>query len=424
MRVVIFGLGYVGFTAACCISSQGHSVQGIDVSANKVDAVNSGKSPIVEPLVAEMLKKGLESGTIHARTEVGRTLDDADLAIVCVGTPSADDGSHNMRYVADVSKHIATALAEGGKRAKPLTVAYRSTFRPGTTDSLIKPIFESILGASGMAQVDLVYNPEFLREGSAVKDYFEPPKIVIGTEDGKPNAEMDALNVEIEAQVFNVGFREAEVTKFVDNTWHGVKVAFANEIGRVCLGLGVSASKVHEIFVSDTKLNISPYYTRPGGAFGGSCLPKDIRALQYIGADTGANLHLIDSLLRSNDAHKHRMFEYSTKDLSQGARILMVGLAFKADTDDLRESPNVDLARKLLTEGYELEIYDPAINAEMLVGANLGYAYSQLPSLERLLVTKERAEEASFDRVLVNNDTVKSLQLSENSNLCDLGKLL
>ncbi|MBF9032136.1 nucleotide sugar dehydrogenase [Rhodobacterales bacterium HKCCE3408] len=419
MKVVIFGLGYVGFTAACCIASQGHEVVGVDVSRRKVDEINAGKTPIVEPQVADMLAEGLAQGRISARTEIGDALDGATLAIVCVGTPSATDGGHNMGYVADVTRQIAQALKGAGQGA-PLTVAYRSTFRPGTCEGLVQPIFASILGPD--APVEIVYNPEFLREGSAVKDYFEPPKIVIGTADGRSSAAMEALHEGIEAQVFHVGFREAEITKFVDNTWHAVKVAFANEIGRTCLALGVSASQVHKIFVSDTKLNISPYYTRPGGAFGGSCLPKDVRALAHIGADTGANLPLVDSLLRSNEAHKHRLFEYAVEGLAPGARVLMAGLAFKAGTDDLRESPNVDLARKLLTAGFRLEIFDPAIRADMLVGANLGYAYSQLPELEQLLVTKDHAEAGGYDRVIVNNATAKALDLT-GAEIRDLGSL-
>ena len=423
MKIVIFGLGYVGFTAACCIASQGHSVVGVDVSKQKVETINAGDTPIIEPKVAEMLRDGLDKGLIHARTEIGDALDDADLAIVCVGTPSASDGSHNMGYVADVSRQIANAISNGPKREKPITVAFRSTFRPGTVDSLVVPIFSAALSEEELEQVAFVYNPEFLREGTAVKDYFHPPKIVIGTADAQPDARMEALNEGIEAPVFYVPFRESEITKFVDNSWHAVKVAFANEIGRICLGLDISASKMHEIFVSDTKLNISPYYTRPGGAFGGSCLPKDVRALQYIGSDTGANLHLIDSLLRSNEAHKHRLFEVATEGLAPGATVLIVGLAFKAATDDLRESPNVDLTRKLLNAGYKVEVFDPAICAEMLVGANLGYAYSQLPSLEKLLVSKDRAETTTYDRVLVNNATIKELQLSETSYVRDLGAL-
>lgn len=423
MKIVIFGLGYVGFTAMCCIASQGHKVIGIDVSRSKVEAINRGETPIVEPNVSDMLRKGLSDGLIEARTQIGDALDDADLGIVCVGTPSAADGSHNMGYVADVSRQIAQALQQTPRRGRPLSVAYRSTFRPGTVEELVWPICTSILEEATSSQIAIVYNPEFLREGSAVQDYFAPPKIVVGTQDGQPDPAMAELNEGISAPLFTVGYREAEITKFVDNSWHAVKVAFANEIGRTCLSLGVSARQVHEIFVSDTKLNISPYYTRPGGAFGGSCLPKDVRALQHIGADVGANLHLVDSLLRSNEAHKHRLFEYAMAGLEPGAKMLIVGLAFKAGTDDLRESPNVDLARKLLGAGITLDIFDPAVNADMLVGANLGYAYSQLPQINQLLVDQSTAENTSYARILVNNATVKMLTLPDPDLIRDLSSL-
>ncbi|QIE44003.1 nucleotide sugar dehydrogenase [Meridianimarinicoccus aquatilis] len=421
MKVVIFGLGYVGFTAACCIASEGHQVVGIDVSAKKVDAIRAGHAPIVEPGVEEMLRSGLEKGLIDAATEIGHHLDEADLAIVCVGTPSGPDGSHNMAYIADVSRQIAAAVDPA--RKTPLSVAYRSTIRPGSIEELIAPIFKARLGDATDAAIALVYNPEFLRESSAVKDYFEPPKIVIGTKDGQPDPAMETLNANITAPTFHVGYREAEFTKFVDNTWHAVKVAYANEIGRVCLQLGIKASTVHEIFKSDTKLNISAYYTRPGGAFGGSCLPKDVRALQYIAADSGAPTPLVDSLLRSNEAHKHRLYEYAAEGLEPGAKVLLAGLAFKAGTDDLRESPNVDLARKLLAAGFDLDIYDPAIDAAKLVGANLGYAYSQLPTIEGLLVDKAAAEAGNYARVIVTNATVKDLDLSADVEQRDLGSL-
>jgi len=422
MKVVIFGLGYVGFTAACCIASEGHSVVGIDVSPKKVEAIRAGRAPIVEPGVEEMLKDGLARGLIDAATEIGDHLADADLAIVCVGTPSGPDGSHNMAYIADVSRQIAQAL-KGVPRSAPLAVAYRSTIRPGSIEELIGPIFRAVLGAATDTQIELVYNPEFLRESSAVKDYFEPPKIVIGTRDGQPNPAMTELNRNITAPTFVVGYREAEFTKFVDNTWHAVKVAYANEIGRVCLNLGIQASTVHEIFKSDTKLNISAYYTRPGGAFGGSCLPKDVRALQYISGDCGAMTPLVDSLLRSNEAHKHRLYEYAVAGLEPGAKVLLAGLAFKAATDDLRESPNVDLARKLLAAGFAVDIYDPAIDADKLVGANLGYAYSHLPTIEGLLVDRATAETKAYARVIATNATVKDLVLPPETEIRDLGTL-
>jgi GDP-mannose 6-dehydrogenase len=421
MKVVIFGLGYVGFTAACCIASEGHEVPGIDVSLKKVQAIREGIAPIVEPGVEEMLKDGLAKGLISADTDIGSHLDEADLAIVCVGTPSAPDGSHNMGFIADVSHQIAVALK--GDRAKPLSVAYRSTIRPGSIEELIHPIFKAVLGEKTDEMISLVYNPEFLRESSAVKDYFEPPKIVIGTSDGQSNPDMEELNKNITAPTFYVGYREAEFTKFVDNTWHAVKVAYANEIGRVCLNLGIEATKVHEIFKSDTKLNISAYYTRPGGAFGGSCLPKDVRALQYIGVDSGSNMPLVESLIRSNEAHKHRMYEYAVEGLEPGAKVLLAGLAFKAGTDDLRESPNVDLARKLLASGFDLDIYDPGVDAEKLMGTNLGYAFSKLPSIEALLVDKATAQSAPYARVIATNATVQDLDLPDAAELRDLGSL-
>jgi GDP-mannose 6-dehydrogenase len=227
-------------------------------------------------MLAEALAKGRIRCTIDP-IEPART---SDMAIVCVGTPSAPDGSHNMRDIAEVTRQIANAVRDTGRKGT-FTVVYRSTIRPGTVDGLILPIFKSALGAARDV-IEVVYNPEFLRESSAVKDFFHPPKVVVGTADGKPSARVAEMNKNLDAPTFTVGYREAEFTKFVDNSFHALKVAYANEIGRVCVQLGIDAKVVHKIFVSDTKLNISPYYLRPGGAFGGSCLPKDVRALQYI----------------------------------------------------------------------------------------------------------------------------------------------
>lgn len=411
MKVAVFGLGYVGFTAACCIASEGHTVVGVEVSDAKIADISNGVAPFEEPGLQELMDSAQADDRFSATKSTADALVGADLAIVCVGTPSGPNGAHDMRYIADVTRQIAEALAkmDGAK----VTVSYRSTMRPGSTRNLIEPIFRAVIGAGWQEKVELVYNPEFLREASAIKDYFSPPKIVIGTADGKPNATMEALHENIEAPTFHVGFEEAEITKFVDNSWHAVKVAFANEIGRVCQKLDIQASKVHEIFVSDTKLNISPYYTRPGGAFGGSCLPKDVRALTFIANDTAANTHLLDSLLRSNEAHKNHQFEYALRMLPDGGgRVLMAGLAFKAGTDDLRESPNVDLARKLLEAGIELKVFDPHLEPARLRGQNLGYAYSALPTIDQLLVSKEEAEAGDWDLVIVSNATGDLLDLS------------
>jgi GDP-mannose 6-dehydrogenase len=377
----------------------------------KVVAIADGRSPISEPGLNEMLAETLADGRLTASRTIDNNLDDADIAIVCVGTPSGPDGAHNMSYIAQVSRQIAQAVRPD--RTSPLTVAYRSTMRPGSIDHIIAPIFRAQLGDAFNTSVELVYNPEFLREATAVEDYFNPPKIVIGTQTGKPSISMEALHDGIEAPVFHVGIREAEFTKFVDNTWHAVKVAFANEVGRLCQQLNISARQVHEIFVSDTKLNISAYYTRPGGAFGGSCLPKDVRALQHIASDVGANAHLIDSLVRSNEAHKHHQFSHVTRNLPAGATVLVVGLAFKVDTDDLRESPAVDLVRKLLDSGYKVSVYDPALKPKDLVGQNLGYTYAHLPTIETLLVDKGAAERESWDLVVATNRLVNTLSLQQ-----------
>jgi GDP-mannose 6-dehydrogenase len=408
MKIAIYGLGYVGLTAAGCLTKQGHSVLGVDINEDKVAQLNSGVSPITEPGLDELLKTAFEEGRIEAAQHAGGRLAECDMALVCVGTPSAPDGSHNMSYIAEVSRQIA--LSVNRDRKDPLTVVYRSTIRPGTTETLIEPIFRSVLN-DDIRAVELVYNPEFLRESVAIKDFFAPSKIVVGTADGKPSAKMDVMNQGLDAPVFYTGYREAEFTKFVDNTFHAVKVAFANEIGRICMQLDVSPRTVHEIFVADTKLNISPYYLRPGGPFGGSCLPKDVRALQYISADVGANTHLIDSVLRSNESHKQFLFSHCLNGLKPGASILMVGLAFKADSDDLRESPNMDLARKILQAGHKLSIFDASLDPAKLVGQNLGYAYANLPSLSALLVDQEEAEDGGYDLVIDTNGRADRLKL-------------
>ncbi|MEO0642325.1 MAG: nucleotide sugar dehydrogenase [Pseudomonadota bacterium] len=411
MKIAIFGLGYVGSAAAGCLASQGHTIIGIDVAQAKVDALNAGEAPVYEPGLDELIAAAHADGRIRASTEATQDdLNACDVAIVCVGTPSGVDGAHNMSFIAQVTRNIAEALSPD--RARPLTLAYRSTMRPGSCENIIWPIIENALGDKAEDTVELVYNPEFLREASAIEDYFNPPKIVIGTLGGQPSANMAALNKGIEAPMFEVGLREAEITKFVDNSWHAVKVAFANEIGRVCQNLEISARDVHAIFKSDTKLNISAYYTRPGGAFGGSCLPKDVRALQYIAADTGSATHLVDSLIRSNEAHKHHQFLHATEGLEPGAKVLLVGLAFKMETDDLRESPAVDMARKLLEAGYDLDIYDPQIEPENLVGQNLGYAYAYLPQIDGLLVNKDVAEAREYALVVATNRLIDHLNVT------------
>ena len=396
MKIAILGLGYVGITAAACLASQGYEVIGVDPNATKVNAVLAGRSPITEPGLDQLITKAREQGLITASTTLVSEVASCDLAVVCVGTPSAVDGSHNMTHIAEVSRQLAELV-----KAHPngnLVVAYRSTVRPGTMEELIQPIFDSVLGEE-TERIELVYYPEFLRESSAIEDYFSPPKIVIGTKTGDPCPTIDKINQGIDAPVFYVRYRVSEITKFVDNSFHAVKTVFANEIGRVCAQLGISAADVHRIFVSDTKLNISSYYLCPGGAFGGSCLPKDVRALQHISRVSGGFTHLIDSLMTSNEAHKTFLFDHVTRGLEYGAKVLLLGIAFKSESDDLRESPNIDLARMLITAGYQLSIFDPHVAPQNLMGQNLG-VLSNSPFIRELLVDQAVIESTAWDLVI------------------------
>lgn len=400
MNISIFGLGYVGLTSAACALNDGHSISGVDVNKGKVDALNLGQCPIYEPGLAELLETGVAKGNFKSYCAIGEHLLTDDLAMICVGTPSLPSGSHNMTYICDVISQIGSFLVSRPQRDKPLVIALRSTVRPGTMSTLVKPILERILECDLTDRVELVYNPEFLRESTAISDYYNPPKIVIGTEVGRGSSVMEQLYSGITAPVFNTCFPEAEMTKFVDNTYHAMKVAFANEIGRIASGFNVSASKLHEIFISDTKLNISPYYFRPGGAFGGSCLPKDVRALTALADEVGANTHLINSLLRSNGDHKRFLFDSATAGLKEGATILLNGIAFKDNSDDLRESPLLDIAEMCIRFGYKLKIHDPNVQVEHLIGANLGYTMSLLPNLDNLMISTPEVLDIAFDLVI------------------------
>lgn len=412
MKIAVLGLGYVGLTVAGCLLKEGHAILGIEPNKDKLALINDGRAPIYEPGLSELLLLGIQEGRLETSASVDERIASCDIAIVCVGTPSAPDGSHNMSYIAEVSRQIACNVDP--LRRNPLTVVFRSTFRPGTIEQLVRPIFHGIL-RENLSAVELVYNPEFLRESTAIHDYFDPPKIVVGTQDGNRSPNMDRLYENAPVPIIYTTYQEAEFTKFMDNAFHALKISFANEIGRVCSKLGIDVHKVHEIFVSDTKLNISSKYLRPGGAFGGSCLPKDVRALNFISEEAGANAHVIDSLLRSNEAHKRFLVEQVTRDLMPGAKVLLVGLSFKTNSDDLRESPNVDLARRLIQLGFHLSVYDPVIEPTCMMGNNLGYTYSQLPNIREILISKEAAESRTFDLVINANGLAGTLSLKSSA---------
>jgi GDP-mannose 6-dehydrogenase len=408
MRIAVFGLGYVGVTAAACLTKQGCSVCGVDVDSRKVDKVKSGISPIQEPGIDELLAAGVRDNLLTAATSAGGVVDNSDAIMICVGTPSSADGTHNMEHIVNVTREIGAALRTDSIR--PVHLIYRSTFRPGTTEGLILPILRSVLGDRRMKNVQVVYNPEFLRESTAVSDYFHPPKIVIGTFEGEPSPTMDRLCTGITAPIFYTRYREAEFTKLIDNTWHATKVAFANEIGRIGTRIGLDLETIHKLFVSDTKLNISPNYLRPGEPFGGSCLPKDVKALQHIAADMGVDARLIGSIVQSNEAHKYFLFRHCARGVRPGSSVLLLGLAFKFGSDDLRESPYVDLARRFLDAGYRLSIYDPYLSPSQLTGQNLGYSAVHLPNLSSLLVSREEVESSEYAAIIDTTGTAAGLK--------------
>ncbi len=398
MKIGILGLGYVGLTSAGCLLKGGHTVLGVEPNGSKIDLLVSGRSPIAEPHLEALLADGLRAGRFHLTQTADAELARCDIVFVCVGTPGLPDGAHDMSQVLEASRQLARAI-RGEARATPLPVVYRSTMRPGSVDMLIEPVFIAELGEP-LANVALIYNPEFLRESSAVEDYFNPPKIVVGTRDAAGSPELAELYRDIAAPTFNTTIREAELVKFVDNVWHALKVSYANEIGRLCAALGISASRMHEIFVSDRKLNISPYYTRPGPAFGGPCLPKDLRALTAIADDLRQESPVIDAIAASNDAHKSFLFDIAADGLAPGAKVLLVGLAFKAGSDDLRESPQIDLANRLIHARFDVSIYDPTIDPARLTGQNFGYTQAHLPGLAGLLVSREAVAAASYDAAI------------------------
>lgn len=376
MNVSIFGLGYVGAVTAGCLAELGHAVTGVDVQSSKVDAFNSGRSPIVEPELDGLLQAARADGRLTATTDAAAAVAATEASIICVGTPSLESGRLNLDYVRKVCEQIAAALRASGK---PHVLIFRSTMLPGSTRQLVRD-FLADLQASG--QVKIYYCPEFLREGTAVRDFREPSLAVVGTHDGAEPESSEARQL-LGGSPAVLAWEGAEAIKYSCNYFHALKVGFANEIGRLCKFLGVDGGRVMEVVCSDTRLNISPYYMKPGNPFGGSCLPKDVSALLSLARQEGLNLPLLDSTLDSNQAHLDLLLKRIT---ARGARrIGLLGLAFKADTDDLRGSPMVAVAETLLGRGYELRIYDPNLQLSRLVGANEAEIQRRMPHLASLL---------------------------------------
>ena len=384
MKISVYGLGYVGAVTAACLAADGHTVVGLDTNPVKVDLLNRGHAPVVEAGLGELIEEGVRAGRLCATTDCDAAVAGTDIGLVCVGTPSKANGGLDLTNLRRVAADIGHAI---WRCHSPLTVVVRSTVLPGTTRDVVQPELERTAGRP----VPVAVYPEFLREGTAIGDYREPPKVVVGAIDEAVRDLVVELAARPGAPVLRTDLELAEMAKYVDNSWHALKVAFANEIGSLARAQCLDGQRVMDILCIDTKLNLSPVYLRPGFAFGGSCLPKDVRALRHQGRDLDLDLPLLDAILSSNAQQLDRTLQLVIEAGSRQVGVL--GLAFKAGTDDLRESPMVEVVERLIGKGYDIRIYDANVNLAKLVGANRSYILEQIPHISDLMVS-------SIDEVL------------------------
>jgi GDP-mannose 6-dehydrogenase len=406
MNISVFGLGYVGVVTAGCLAREGHHIVGVDPNADKVAMLNAGQSPIIEEEIDDLIRDGRASGRIAATTDATAAVAETEMAIVCVGTPSEPNGSLNTRFLQGVAAQIGEAL---GERATPFLVVFRSTMLPGTMRSLLLPVLGEKSGSAPGQKFEAVVHPEFLREGSSVKDFHDPPKIVVGERVPGAWDKLLELYANFKAPVFRTSYETAEMVKYSDNIFHALKITFANELGQFCQEHGIDSGDVMEIFCNDTKLNLSPKYLQPGFAFGGSCLSKDLRAFLHAARQRDVDVPMLASILSSNKAQIERMVDAI---LQTGARrVGFYGLAFKPGTDDLRESPFVTLAELLSGKGIELKIYDEFVQVTRLLGKNKAYIEQHLPHLARLMVSA--VKDLNNCELVVAGHPVEAAQIEE-----------
>lgn len=422
MRISIFGLGYVGTVSAGCFAQDGHQVTGVDPVQVKVDFINRGRSPIVEPEIEEILSENARAGRLRATTDPIEAVMESELSIVCVGTPSLPNGSLDLRYIRRICEQIGEALRIKDARH---TVVIRSTILPGTMHKVVIPTLEQFSGKRSGQDFGVCNNPEFLREGSAVADFRQPPKTVIGEIDRGSGDRAASLYQSISAPLIRTDLRTAEMIKYADNSWHALKIGFANEIGTLCDALDIDPQKVMDIFCEDRKLNISPVYLRPGFAFGGSCLPKDLRALSYQGRMHDLQLPILNSILPSNEMQIARGLQMVMD--GSNSRIGILGFSFKAGTDDVRESPVIEVIERLIGKGYDLRIYDRNVNLAALTGANRDFILNRIPHISRLMVPGIEDVLAWAQTIVIGNNapefTLAVQKLRADQCLIDLVRL-
>jgi GDP-mannose 6-dehydrogenase len=394
MRISIFGLGYVGAVCAGCLSARGHDVIGVDISSTKIDLINSGKSPIVEPGLEALLQLGKTSGRLRGTTDVAEAVSASEVSFICVGTPSKKNGDLELNYIEGVCREIGMAMRNKPQRH---TVVVRSTVLPGTVKNVVIPILEDCSGKKAGVDFGVAVNPEFLRESTAIQDYDFPPMTVIGELDQASGDLLQSIYEELDAPIIRKDIDVAEMIKYTCNVWHATKVTFANEIGNIAKAVGVDGREVMDVICQDHKLNLSKYYMKPGFAFGGSCLPKDVRALSYRAGSLDVEAPLIGSLMRSNVVQVQNAYNIIAS--YDKRKVALLGLSFKAGTDDLRESPLVELAEMLIGKGFDLSIYDSNVEYARVYGANKEYIEAKIPHVSSLL-------NSDFDAVVDNAEVI------------------
>lgn len=380
MRISIFGLGYVGAVSAACFAESGHEVIGCDTNELKVKIINEGRSPVVEPGVEDMMAQGVKEGRLRATTEAAEAVLDSDVSLVCVGTPGNHNGSLDLAHIKGVCKQIGSALET---KARYHVVVMRSTMLPGTIHDVVIPTLEVCSGKKAGRDFGVAINPEFLREGTSIYDFYHPPFTLVGADDEEAAFLVRKLYSHIQAPVLSVKVKEAEMVKYACNSFHALKVTFANEIGNICKALNVDSHKVMDVFCQDTKLNLSAYYMKPGFAFGGSCLPKDVRALTYKARSLDVETPMLNSLMLSNRLQVEKVADMIAQ--TGKKQVGLLGLSFKAGTDDLRESPLVALIEMLIGKGYRLSIYDKEVELARIFGANREYIEREIPHIASLM---------------------------------------
>lgn len=392
--VSIFGLGYVGSVSAACLADNGLNVLGVDVNPVKVNAINAGRSPIVEAGLDELTARGVAQKRIRATSDVREGVHASDISLICVGTPSKANGSLDLSAVERVAESIGRALSE---KDPYHVVVVRSTMLPGSTEDLVIPLLETHSRKRAGVDFGVCYNPEFLREGSSIRDFHRPPFTIIGGPDAAANELVAKLYEGVDAAVVHTSFRVAEMLKYTSNAYHALKIVFANEIGALCKAQGIDSHELMDVFCRDTKLNVSAAYLKPGFAFGGSCLPKDLRAVLHHAGRLDLSLPVLEAILMSNDRQVQTAYQMIQR--TGKKRVGVLGLSFKAGTDDLRESPMVTLVERLIGRGYDVVVYDRSVSLANLHGANRAYIEQEIPHILSIMTT-------SLDDLLAHAEVV------------------